>query len=106
MFPVAHIETGEIHHIYSYEEILFMNFTKDMYYFHTFGGLYRRLQTSNEFYAALQKYGFDKIERKVLAQVSKITRYDAIGRIAYFEKDGYPTQACYVADDQAKRLKL
>lgn len=106
MFPVAHVDTGEIYHIQHYKEIQYMIFAKDMYYFHTCNGVYRRLQTGKEFYAALQQYGFDFVERKTLAQVSKITRYDPISRIAYFEQEGYSTQACFVADDQAKRLKL
>lgn len=106
MMPVINIDTNEYFHIAGYEEIMFINFQKELDFFYLHGGTYRCPKNKKEYHAALQSYGFEFVDSSTIAQVNKITRYDHLRRIAYFEHPEFPTQACYVSTERAKKLHL
>jgi DNA-binding LytR/AlgR family response regulator len=104
-FPGVNIETGEFK-TFSVNDILFVSVKKDQSYIHTFTGIYRRINGIKEFVQAFEPAGFELVDRSTLAQLSKVTRYDPILRIAYYDHPDFPTQACFVSEEKGKSLKI
>lgn len=101
--PGINIDTGELR-ILPVKYILFVTVKKEAIYLHTFTGTYRPIKGLKEYFMAFGLFGFESVDRSTFAQLDKMTRYDRILRIAYFENPDYPTQACFVSEEKGRVL--
>jgi DNA-binding LytR/AlgR family response regulator len=87
------------------EEILFLSTYNKRVKFHTHNQKYYDLVTLDDFYMLLRTEGFAKLDRNNIVRLQSITRFDSDTKIAYFDREGFPTEACTVSENNVKMVK-
>jgi len=97
-------ETGEAEKILL-DDVLFILVTGKDLTIHTHHGVYRPVQTLEDFTEHLKVRGFEQLDRSNLVNMARVTRFDPYSKIAFFEYDDLPTKACNVSRRNLSKIK-
>jgi DNA-binding LytR/AlgR family response regulator len=102
--PVVDEKRNTVHMI-DVAEIIYITSDRNKITIQTHSGKYRPLLSLRDYHKLLNKKGFERTDKSTIAQISKVTRFDPVTRIAFFEAEGSQTKAVYVSRRNINKIK-
>jgi DNA-binding LytR/AlgR family response regulator len=94
--PDVHLAQNTVH-LLDVKNIIYITSDRNKITIQTHSAQYRPLLSLKDFYKLLNDKGFEQTDKSTIVQLRKITRFDPVTKIAFFEEKGEQTKAATIA---------